>query len=263
MQINILLGVLAIFVISFLIYLLLDYLMIPQAVNRIGADKYSLSKLTQVITSEELKGPWSSNSGSSLIFYINPSIIDRTAQSGNEYAKVVQIGSKQTFQILVAPDAGRGLSMAPARLQIYVKGYAEPEYMEIPYFPLQRWTSVVIVKSGRRFNIFLNGKLAVSHMCTAMPDFDVTQPLKIGDKRLGGSISLMSLSSYAMKSNEVRDLVATSIDVSGKPYMPFDFKSYIMPSKTPSTPSGQWCPGGNCKTPKKAGPLEEWSSPYA
>lgn len=238
--------------------------MLPKPYARIGKDdELSLSKTVQVITAEELKEPWTSNSGSSLIFYTNPTIIDRTAQSGNEYAKLVDIGTKQTFQILVAPDAGRGLNMAPARLEIYVKGYENPEYAEIPNFPLQRWTAVVIVKNGRRFNIYLNGTLAVSHTCTAMPSFDDTQPLKIGDPRLGGKISFLSLAPYAMKTNEVRDLIKNSVDSSGKPYTPFNIMSIFTPVM-PSLPNvGLWCPGGNCTPPKRAGPLEQWSSPYA
>ena len=261
---NILVGILLILVISYLIYLLLAYMILPPPFNRVGKeDEVNLSKPAQIITSEELKVPWTSSSGSSLIFYINPTLKDRTAQSGNEYAKAVQIGSKQTFQILVAPDAGRGLNMAPARFEIFVKGYANPEYAEIPNFPLQRWTAVVIVKNGRKFNIYLNGTLAVTHMCTAMPDYDDTQPLRVGDKRLGGKISLISIAPYAMKTNEVREMMRNSVDTSGKPYMPFTLSKAFGPFM-PSLPNtGPWCPGGNCTKPKKAGPLEQWSAPYA
>lgn len=261
---NIVVGVLIIFVISYLIYLLLAHLMLPKPFERIGKnDDISLSKKVQVITNEELKGPWTSSSGSSVIFYINPTLRDRTAQSGNEYANVIQIASKQSFQLLVAPDAGRGLNMAPARLEIFVKGYDNPEYAEIPNFPLQRWTAVVIVKNGRKFNIYLNGRIAVSHTCTAMPDFDETQPLTIGDPRLDGTLSLLSLAPYAMKTNEVRELIKGAVDTNGKPYMPFTLMSIFKPFM-PSIPNiGPWCPGGNCINPKRAGPLEQWSSPYA
>ncbi len=261
---GILVGVFIILVCSFLIYLLLSYLMLPKPFERIGTeDDISLSNPAQVITNEQLKAPWTSSSGSSLIFYIKPLLKDRTAQSGNEYAKVIQIGSKQTFQLLVAPDAGRGLNMAPARLEIFVKGYANPEYAEIPNFPLQRWTAVVIVKNGRKFNIYLNGTLAVSHTCTAMPDFDDTQPLIVGDTRLDGKISLLSLAPYAMKAYEVRELVKNSVSTTGEPYVPFTIMSLFKPFM-PSLPNiGPWCPGGNCTKPKRPGPFEEWSSPYA
>ena len=257
--------IIVIFIISYLIYLLIAYLLLPKQFHRIGDDEYPLNNVKQVITSEELKNTWATNSGSTLVFYINPKIHDRTGVSGNEYANVVQIGSKQKFKILVAPDAGRGLTMAPAILEIFVRGESKPEIVEINNFPLQRWTAVVIVKKGRRFNIYLNGILAVSHTCTAMPDFDETQPLKIGDPRMGGVIALMSISASPLETNEVRELISDSVDTSGKPYMPITFwylLSFILPS-IPSFPSGFWCPGGNCTPPKRVSPLEQWYSPYA
>jgi len=259
---NIIIWVLLLLTGAYLIYLLTVYLLSPKPFNRIGDDTISLSKVTQVITSEELKNNWTANSGSTLLFYINPIILERTGISGNEYASVVQIGSTQNFKILVAPDAGRGLTLAPALLEIYVKGYTNPELVEITNFPLQRWTAVVIVKKGRRFNIYLNGVLSVSHVCTAMPDFDETQPLRVGNPRVGGEISLMSIAPQSLETYEVRDLIRGSIDASGKPYMPITVSSIFAPIM-PSNPFGSLCPGGNCAIPKRVSPLEEWFSPYA
>lgn len=258
-------SILVIFIISYLIYLSISYLLLPKQFHRIGDDEYQLDRVKQVISSEELKNAWATNSGSTLVFYINPKIRDRSGVSGNEYASVVKIGSKQTFKILVAPDAGRSLTMAPAIFEIYVRGQAKPEIVEINNFPLQRWTAVVIVKKGRRFNIYLNGVLAVSHTCTAMPDFDETQSLKVGDERMEGVISLMSISASPLETNEVRELISDSIDTSGKPYMPISIWSiftFLIPS-LPHFPSGFWCPGGNCNPPKRVSPLEQWYSPYA
>jgi len=258
-------SIIVIFIISYLIYILIAYLLLPKQFMRIGDDEYPLDQVKQVINSEQLKNAWVTNSGSTLVFYINPKIQDRTGVSGNEYASVVKIGSKQTFKILVAPDAGRSLTMAPALLEVYVRGEPKPEIVEINNFPLQRWTAVVIVKKGRRFNIYLNGILAVSHTCTAMPDFDETQSLKVGDPRMGGVISLMSISASPLETNEVRELISDSIDTSGKPYMPitvWSIVSLVMPS-FPTFPLWFWCPGGNCNPPKRVSPLEQWYSPYA
>jgi hypothetical protein len=262
MEISILTGTIIILVLSFLIYLLLAYLILPAKNSPIGNDEYPLSEPTQVITSEELKGPWTSTSGSTLMFFIKPKVMDRTSQTGNEYSDVVKIGTKQIFKILVAPDAGRGLNMAPAKLDIYTIGYDQPESIDIPKFPLQRWTSVAIVKSGRRFHIYLNGTLSVTHTCQSMPAFDETQPLRIGDTRLGGKIAFISLSPYAMKTYEIREMVKNNVDTAGKPYLPVTIEKLFVPL-VPQLPHAFWCPGGNCKIPKKAGPLEQWSSPYA
>jgi hypothetical protein len=271
---NIIIGILAIIGVSYLIYLLMAYIMLPSQIMRIGPDSISLTAPpggTQIINSEQLKTAWTSTSGSTLVFYINPVINDRTGQSGNEYANVVQIGSSQVFKLLVAPDAGRGLAMAPALLQIDIAKTSTtstqapvPEIVEIPNFPLQRWTGVAIVRQGRKFNIYLNGKLAVSHMCNTMAEFDSNQPLKVGDPRLGGTIEQMSLAPYALEAKDVRELYRATVDTSGKPIKAIEI-SIVLHSLVPDfslLPNNWWCPGGNCSSTQGISPLEQWTSPY-
>jgi hypothetical protein len=247
---------------SYLVYFLALYIISPAQFQQVGDTKISLSKLTQAASSETLSNAWSSNAGSTLYFYINPTINDRTAQTGNEYANLVQIGNRQNLKILVAPDAGRDIVMAPAIFQVYTKGNAIPENIDIPEFPMQTWTSVIIVKMGRRFNIYMNGKLMVSHVCLAMPDYDETGPLLVGDPRLGGTIEQIHLSPTALNTSEVRDLISKTTDTYGKPYEPTNMTT-ILSHLTPTLPSSLWCPGGNCTTPKKAGPLEKFVTPYS
>jgi hypothetical protein len=274
---NIIIGILAIIGVSYLIYLLMAYLMLPSQIMRIGPDSISLTAPpggTQIINSEQLKSAWTSTSGSTLVFYINPVINDRTGQSGNEYANIVQIGSSQLFKILVAPDAGRGLSMAPALLTINIAKTSTtssqapaPEIVEIPKFPLQRWTGVAIVRQGRKFNIYLNGKLAVSHMCNTMTEFDSNQPLRVGDPRLGGTIEQMSLAPYALEAKDVRELYRATVDTSGKPIKAIELSvvlHHLLPNVSgfPGLPNNWWCPGGKCSSTQGISPLEQWTSPY-
>ena len=277
---NVIIGIFVIIGISYLIYLLMAYLMLPSQIMRIGPDSISLTTPPggrQIINSEQLKTAWTSTSGSTLVFYINPVINDRTGQSGNEYANVVQIGSSQVFKLLVAPDAGRGLAMAPAILQINIAKTSTtstqapaPEIVEIPNFPLQRWTGVAIVRQGRKFNIYLNGKLAISHMCNTMSEFDSNQPLKVGDPRLGGKIEQMSLAPYALEPKDVRELYRATVDTSGKPIVAIEISKVLnnlLPNVSvfpniPGLPNNWWCPGGNCSSTQGISPLEQWSSPY-
>lgn len=262
---NTALFVLGLIITIYLIYYAIQYYLLPKPPQRIGLEQIDLSTLTQVITSEELKKSWTGTSGSTLIFYINPSIKDRTSVSGNEYASVVQIGTKQNFKILVAADAGRGYSSSPAQFEIFVKSCSVPESIEIPNFPLQRWSAVVIVRQGRKFNVYLNGKLTASHMCTAMPDFDDTQPLRVGDRRLSGQIALMSLAPYPMQTDEVHSTVEATVDTSGKPYFSSSILSFL-PLPTAIINFNPMCPGGNCGNTglsAKTTPFEQWSSSYA
>lgn len=245
----------------YVVYRLIAYYFSPKIGNRVGAEQIDLSKQTQVVASEELKNAWTSNAGSTLTFYILPEIKDRTSVAGNEYANVVQIGSKQIFQLFVAPDASRGDSVAPAQLLVYVKGSTVPDIVEIPNVPLQRWSAVTIVKQSRKINVYVNGTISASHMCTAMPDFDTTQPLRTGDVRLSGTIALMSLDPYPLDASSVKSLVESAVDTSGKPYIASG-SSFPIPTISDFTDM-IGCPGGNCNTPKKTGPMETWSSPYA
>lgn len=267
---SIFIVVIVLLILSYIIYLSLSTVLLSKPFSSIGPDTISLSSPTQLMTGNELKPLWSNVSGSTLICHINPTINDRTAQSGNEYADVIQIGSKLTFQILIAPDAGRGLIMAPAQLRIITgtPQASRTETVDIPNFPLQRWTAMAIVKDGRRFNIYLNGALAVSYTCKAMPQYDTSSPLNVGDPRLGGTISLISISPNPLQSNEIRDLVSGSVDTSGAPYQPTTFWSVMsnfMPDLSPfyTMWDQSWCPGGNCNIPAAAGPMQKWSVPYA
>jgi hypothetical protein len=227
--------------------------------NRIGPEKVNLSVKTQITDSVTLSKAWTSNSGSTLFFYIFPEILNRTSSIGNEYATAVKIGSKQSLKILVSPDAGRGMAIAPAILEVYVNGSSQPEIIDIPNIALQRWSCVVILKQGRKFTIYINGKLSTSHTCTAMPDYDSSQTLMVGDPILGGSIALMCLDPYVLTSSEIASLVSDTMNGDGRPHLVSDTDTFTIPMFDLSF---LLCPGGNCTTPKQIGQLEEWKTEY-
>ena len=82
----------------------------------------SLSSSRQVATGEQVKNFWTDPAGSTILFFINPTINDRTSISGNEYATAIDIGSKCKLNILTSSDAGRGDEYVPAELKINIKG---------------------------------------------------------------------------------------------------------------------------------------------
>ena len=258
--------ILAIILITFGTYYAISYITLPPSPNRVGDESMSLSKVTQVATNVQVANTWTNTPGSTLIFYIFPTIKDRTSISGNEYATAIQIGNKLQFNILISPDAGMGSLMAPAQLAISVGGNIEA--VDINSIPLQRWSCVVISKQGRIFNIYVNGTLKVSYTCTAMPDSDNTNTMKVGDKRLGGKIALISLAPYAMHSHDIRMLVKETTNTDGKPYLSDDSSLPIIPVPDLSMFNFNFlsvfmCPGGNCTKPKRPGPMEQWQSQYA
>lgn len=243
------------------------------SLTRVGPEKTALSvPSTLVIPGDQFSTAWNGASGSTLFFFVYPLLNDRTSSSLNEYATVFTVGSMLSLKLLVAPDAGRGYSLAPAQLNINVAckpsactssttAVGVAETIDLPEIPLQRWTAIAIVRDGSKFNIYLNGKLSTSHMCTAAPMYITSLPLTIGDKRLGGNIALMSIASYALQTNEIRTAVANSVDTSGAPYLSSGI-SLPVPSLS-DIENMLACPFGNCQPVNPPGPLQQWSSPYA
>lgn len=251
--------VLVLILLSYVVYYILKYALLPAPPLRIGEEAIDLSKITQVITGEDLGKATMNTSGSTLVFYINPIINDRTSQNGTEYATPVNIGESQKFNILIAPDAGRSNMMAPATLTVTEKGSNGSntiETIELASFPLQRWTGVAIVNQGSKINIYINGLLSASHKCTAMPIFTKTNALNVGDTRLQGQIALMSLAPYPMQAADIKSMYMNTIDTEGKPYLSSGTSFFSIPTLNIS------CPGGNCFTPTAIPGFEQWSSQY-
>ena len=225
----------------------------------------SLSSSTQVATGEQVKNFWTDPAGSTVFFFINPTINDRTSISGNEYATAIDIGSKCKLNILTSSDAGRGNEYVPAELKINIKGVTAPEVIELYTIDLQRWTAVAIVKQGSRFKIYLNGKLTAAYTCIhGMPDSDTTQPLILGDTsgRLGGSIANMILYSVPLSTSDINSLIKQQSDADGMPYSVGPATSSFSEIFT-TIPNIIGCPGGLCTQPMKPYPYEMWTTPYA
>lgn len=253
----------AIVILTYCVYSGVTMYTLPSPPNRLGSEKIALSKVSQVGTTVDLTSNWNNTPASTLFFYISPTINDRTSVSGNEYATALNIGNSQILKILVAPDAGRAQMMAPAVLEVNINGQNYPDVIDIDVIQLQKWNCIAIVKQGRLFNIYVNGTLSVSHTCTAMPVYDSTQPLRVGDPRLGGTIALVNLAPYAMQVNDVQNMMKETSDMDNSPYLSSD-----LPSLPTFSMNGLYsmfmCPGGNCKgSNKMPPPMYQWTTNYA
>lgn len=256
--------VVAILLLTYSVFYGVRYMTLPTPPKQIGDEEMRLSISKQVGSTEDLKNAWSNTPGGTLLFHINPIILNRTATIGNEYATLVDIGRKQRLKFLISPDAGRSLMMAPAILEIYVTGDTYPEIVDIPGLYLQRWSCVAIVKQGRKFNIYVNGRLQASHTCLSMPEYDNDKPIYIGDTsgHMGGKIAHINLLSYAMTMDDVRNYISENAATDGKPYLESD--APILPDfSLEGILDIITCPGGGCNKSKNIGPLDKWNSEYA
>ena len=261
----------AIILLTYSVYYATRYLTLPSPPKLLGPELISLSESKQIGTNEDLTKLWANMSGASLCFYINPQVQDRTAnfKVSDSYATAVNIGGNQNLKILLAPDAGRDSMSAPVVFEIYTYNPELPEILEVPGIYLQRWSCLVIVKEGRKFNIYVNGKLAASHTCLFMPYYDITETIRVGDPgttvssgRLGGNIALVSLVPYAMKTDDVRNYISDTMSTNGTPYLSSDLPE--LPGLSLASLKDLFmCPGGNCDSMKKMSPIDLWNSEYA
>jgi hypothetical protein len=251
-------------ILSIAVYFALSAIFAVPKPTLVGQEEYKLNTTQVVMNSELLRRQWQGTentaSGATLLFFIWPNLRDRTSQTGNEYATAVNIANSVKFKILTAPDAARGSSMAPAVLEVLAQNnLTTPVKLEIPNIALQRWSAVAVVKQGRRFKVFVNGKLVAANMLDSMPAYDGAQGLSIGDPRLSGKIAFLSIVDYPMATDGVTDYIRGLSDSTFKPYLASE-SSVAIPSLSGISIS---CPGGLCGgSAPLANPLEQWNSPY-
>lgn len=248
--------------VSIAVYFALSALFAVKAPSLVGSEEYPLQTNQMVMNSELLRRTWQGTentaSGATVLFFIWPTLKDRTTRTGNEYATAINIADSVKFKILTSASATR-TSSAPAILEVMATGQAAPVELEIPDIPLQRWSAIAIVKQGRRFKVYVNNKLTAATMLDTMPQYNTSGSLMVGDSRLAGKIALLSLVDYPMSTEGVSDFV--------RGYSDSTFKPHLSSSSGLAIPSLKGfqisCPGGICGgTAPLANPLDKWTSPY-
>jgi hypothetical protein len=248
--------------ISIAVYFALSALFAVKSPSLVGAEEYRLETSQMVMNSELLRRVWQGTentaSGASLLFFVWPTLKDKTTRTGNEYATAINIADSVKFKILTSASATR-TSSAPAVLEVNATGLSAPVQLEIPDIPLQRWSAIAVVKQGRRFKVYVNNKLTAATMLDTMPAYNTSGSLMIGDSRLAGKIAYLSIIDYPMSTDGVADYFRGLSNSSFKPYLSSE-SSLAIPSLSGFQIK---CPGGICGgTAPLANPLEKWSSPY-
>lgn len=202
------------------------------------------------------------------------------------YNSVFNISGVAGLEVLIAPDASRqGKSMT--QLVVKTEGAAlstssssSQKYIEtltLPPIPLQKWVMVTIAREGRRFDVYYNDVLVMSHKTMYMPVSNISNSnfsgITSGSSGLVGQLALANVYNTRMNMQKVTAAYAAATDTRGRPYIN---------STTPMTsdPSGlnpgfqssgmnlsaiSLCPSGGCFSApavKPASPLYDWSTPY-
>lgn len=196
--------------------------------------------------------------GSTMMVYVFCAVNNKTPQIGASQnpITILQIGSSLLLQVL----PGGASTKRKTRLNILTQGPTTSyEAIELEDFPEQKWVHLAIVREGRRYTVYYNGKVAASDRTNYFPVVNSSQ-FKIGDPRLQGQFVAPRLAPTPFHIDEIQQELLVSSDTRHEPYKSDDvmgFFRYLFSG----CPKGLFC--FTTKQQPTGNPLKMWQTPYA
>jgi len=222
----------------------------PVVLKSLSPISGSLGVPTKIGTPSDARDNFFTPSGSTIMANVYWKMVDKTL----EEATILQFG--ETIKFVVAPGGIR----KPSKTTLYIKtqgprgGY---ETVDIQTFPEQKWVHLAIVREGRRFTIYYNGKIVGSNRTAYFPVIDSSQ-LMMGNKNIEGQFMYPKIAPTPLRDKEVLAEMNTTADTRHKPFTPFEFPSLDFFF---TCPNGLFC--FSTSAPPTSNPLKEWKTPYA
>jgi hypothetical protein len=228
----------------------------PNLSNAMSPKVGSLNTPTNVGSIADVRDSFLAPPGATFSVYIFLAASNKTPSIGRTQEPVIifQMGNVMKLQILPG-----GVSSPPRTvLLIQTQGNKEIfEELPLSNLPEQKWVQVVVVREGRRFTVFYNGKAVGSLRMINYPVINSAQ-LKIGDTRLKGEFVRPIISPTPMRIEEIQNDLKDSSNTREEPYKPMDFAGVL---------AKFGCPGGmfcfSTSQPPTSNPLKMWQSQYA
>ena len=167
--------------------------------------------------------------------------------------RILQLGNSLQLQ-LTQKDG-----VYTTKLAIRTQGSStETEYIKLIDFPEQRWVHLAIVREGRRYTVYYNGKIVGTDRTKYFPTINSSQFI-IGDNRLNGFFALPKMIPTGYHSDEINNDLKKTSNTRYEPYMPPESSASIFPSL--GCPSGILC--FSTSSQPTLNPLKIWKTPYA
>jgi hypothetical protein len=224
-----------------------------------------LSDPKQIVTAEQTQRMLLEKGSSTVMGFFNIQQGDRTAKyidklRPDEYTPVMYVAGNWSFEISQGPG---GVLDTNARLRVTTKdssGTATDQLMDLPSLPKQKWVCISILRDGRRFDIMYDNKIVASQRLESYPVV-ISNPLRIGNKKLGGSVIHIIIAD--------RRLTPTEVDRERLKYV--DTNNMVIESNAidisfPNIRLFSQCPPGLPCDPVTKPPrnnLLQWKTPYA
>jgi hypothetical protein len=217
----------------------------------------SLQKVQRIGSFRDTRDNFLTPSGATLLVYVYCAINSKTASVIPDRANIPLISIGNVLRLIILP----GGASTPPQTQLAIRTQGATmgtELIDIAPLPMQQWVQVAIVREGRRYTVYYNGKVVASERTQNNPVINSSE-LTIGHPQLAGNFALPRLAATPMSQEEIRyDLQQTS-DTRHQPYVPtqFSFPAFF---NLFSCPDGLFC--FTTTTPPTGTPLKMWATPY-
>lgn len=232
----------------------------PTITDTLSPKVGTMDKRTPVGNSGDGRDKFLVPSGGTVMAYIFTMMNNKTPQIGNKQDPInlLNVGSAVSLQILP------GGASAPPKTTLVVKTQnpdpttPNTEEFPVPDFPQQRWVHTAIVREGRRYTVYYNGKVVASHRTKFYPVVD-SATISLGDSRLIGEFVYPKVAPTPYRIEEIQAEINGSATTRYEPIKPMDWDKLF--SIKLGCPNGLFC--FSTKGPPQDSPLKMWKTPYA
>lgn len=233
----------------------------PQVLESLTPKVGPLNTPTRIGDSGQTRDLFLVPAGATFSVYLFAAVNNKTPSLGNTQVPInlFQFGDVLKFQLIPG-----GVESSPkTQLSIHTQNPAERksvETIDVAEFPQQTWVHLVIVREGRRYTVYYNGKVVTSARTLYVPAIN-SASLMIGDSRLQGQFGLPKLAPTPYHLEEVVAELESTSDTRHQPNSSDFWSSMNFSFVKFGCPNGLFC--FSTEGAPVLNPMKRWTSPYA
>ena len=226
----------------------------PALLYELSPNSGSLSSPTTVGNVSDIRNNFFTPSGSTLTANLYLDAVSKTTNLTSTGRSILRLGS--TVGLVLIPGSIK--NPRKTVLMIQTQGPKNDyEQILVENFPEQKWVHLAIVREGRRYTVYYNGRIVGSNRTKYFPTINSSQ-LVFGDVDIMGSFNHPKIAPVPLRDHEIKAEVGSTANTRHVPTTPFfDF----------SLLGFGGCPGGifctSTSSEPSSDPLKVWKTPYA